>query len=106
MPQAAIAQEQLYDELADKLGMDPLEFRILNALRADQPTVTGQVLGDGVGFRACLEALRPHWQRAREDAAAFNAANAADSGAASASPACGMAAATPRCRILRRSASG
>ncbi|MDJ1158954.1 molybdopterin-dependent oxidoreductase [Chelatococcus sp. SYSU_G07232] len=74
VPQAAIAQEQLYDELADRLGMDRLEFRILNALAPDQPTVTGQVLGEGVGIRACLEALRPHWRRAREEAAAFNAA--------------------------------
>jgi CO/xanthine dehydrogenase Mo-binding subunit len=39
--------------------MDRLEFRILNALTGDQPTVTGQVLGAGVGIRACLEALRP-----------------------------------------------
>ena len=62
VPQAAIAQEQLFDDLADKLGIDRLEFRIANALGADQPTVTGQVLGAGVGIRACLEALRPHWQ--------------------------------------------
>jgi CO/xanthine dehydrogenase Mo-binding subunit len=73
VPQASIAVEQLYDELADKLGIDRLEFRIDNALLADQPTVTGQVLGVGVGIRACLEALRPHWRRARADAAAFNA---------------------------------
>ncbi len=32
VPQAAIAQEQLYDELADRVGIDRLEFRILNAL--------------------------------------------------------------------------
>jgi aldehyde oxidoreductase len=44
-----------------KIGMDPLEFRILNALDNDSPTVTGQVLGEGVGIRACLEALRPQW---------------------------------------------
>jgi aldehyde oxidoreductase len=74
VPQAAIAQEQLYDQLADKLGLDRLEFRIANALTAGQPTVTGQVLRDGIGFRACLEALRPHWRRARADAARFNAA--------------------------------
>jgi aldehyde oxidoreductase len=73
VPQAAIAQEQLYDMLADRLKMDRLEFRIENALRADQPTVTGQVLGAGVGIRACLEALRPHWQRSRAETAAFNA---------------------------------
>ncbi|MFZ1885555.1 MAG: molybdopterin cofactor-binding domain-containing protein [Rhodoplanes sp.] len=72
VPQATIAVEQLYDELADKLGIDRLEFRIDNALLADQPTVTGQVLGAGVGIRACLESLRPHWRRARADAAAFN----------------------------------
>ena len=72
VPQAGIAQEQLFDALAEKLGLDPLEFRILNALRNDQPTATGQVLGEGVGIRACLEALRPHWQRARGEAQAFN----------------------------------
>ena len=73
VPQAAIAQEQLYDDLAGKIGMDPLEFRILNALDNDSPTVTGQVLGEGVGIRACLEALRPQWQSARAQRAEFNA---------------------------------
>ncbi len=73
VPQAAIAQEQIYDELADRIGMDRLEFRILNALRNDTPTVTGQVLKEGVGIRACFEALRPKWKAARERAAQFNA---------------------------------
>jgi CO/xanthine dehydrogenase Mo-binding subunit len=72
VPQAAIAQEQIYDDLADKIGMDRLEFRILNALDNNSPTVTGQVLGEGVGIRACLEALRPKWQSARAQAAEFN----------------------------------
>ncbi len=72
VPQAAIAQEQLYDELADLVGMDRLEFRILNALDGATPTVTGQVLGEGVGIRACLEALRPRWKAARREATAFN----------------------------------
>jgi aldehyde oxidoreductase len=74
VPQAAIAQEQLYDELADRVCMDRLEFRIFNALDGQTPTVTGQVLGQGVGIRACLEALRPKWQDARKRAAEFNAA--------------------------------
>src|SRR2546426_839735 len=72
VPQAAIAQEQLYDELADRLSMDRLEFRILNALDGKTPTVTGQVLGEGVGIRACLEALRPRWLEARRETAEFN----------------------------------
>ena len=72
VPQTAIAQEQLYDDLAIRVGMDPLEFRILNALANHTPTVTGQVLGEGVGIRACFEALRPHWKAARADAESFN----------------------------------
>jgi aldehyde oxidoreductase len=73
VPQTTIAQEQLYDDLADSLGIDRLEFRILNALDDETPTVTGQVLGKGTGIRACLEALRPRWNAARAEAAAFNA---------------------------------
>ena len=73
VPQMAIAQEQVYDELALKLGIDPLEFRILNALDDQSPTVTGQVLGEGVGIRACFEALRTKWKVARTAATEFNA---------------------------------
>jgi aldehyde oxidoreductase len=74
VPQAAIAQEQIFDELANKIGMDRLEFRIANALVAGQPTVTGQVLDEGVGIGDCLKALRPHWKRACAEVQAFNAA--------------------------------
>ena len=73
VPQATIAQEQLYDELAERIGMDRLEFRILNSLDDESPTVTGQIFGEGVGIRACFEALRPHWSAARAAAAAANA---------------------------------
>jgi CO/xanthine dehydrogenase Mo-binding subunit/aerobic-type carbon monoxide dehydrogenase small subunit (CoxS/CutS family) len=73
VPQMAIAQEQLYDDLGIRLGIDPLEFRILNALGNYTPTVTGQVMGEGVGIRACFEALRPRWNAARAEASDFNA---------------------------------
>ena len=72
VPQGTIAQEQLYDDLANRVGMDRLEFRILNALDHDSPTVTGQVLGEGVGIRECLEALRPRWKAARAEGDEFN----------------------------------
>jgi aldehyde oxidoreductase len=75
VPQGSIAQEQLYDALAEKIGMDKLEFRLQNALDEESPTVTGQVIGGGVGIRACFEALRPRWQQARKEAATFNAAS-------------------------------
>ncbi|MBV8851362.1 MAG: molybdopterin-dependent oxidoreductase [Methylobacteriaceae bacterium] len=76
VPQMAVAQEQLFDEVALRLGVDPLEFRIVNALTAETPTVTGQVLGAGVGIKACLEALRAPWRQARVAAEQFNAQTA------------------------------
>lgn len=75
VPQATIMQETLYDELADKLGMDRLDFRLKNCLRNGSETVTGQRLDSGVGIAECLESLRPHWARANADADTFNVAN-------------------------------
>jgi CO/xanthine dehydrogenase Mo-binding subunit len=72
VPQAALAQETLFDQLADAIGMDRLAFRLKNALDVGLPTVTGQVFSDGVGIKACLKALEPHWHRARQDAAETN----------------------------------
>lgn len=65
VPQAAIAQECVYDLLADAVGRDRLQFRIDHALTVGQPTVTGQMFRQGVGYRECLEALRPYWDAAR-----------------------------------------
>ncbi len=73
VPQAAWALEMAIDRLADAAGLDPLEFRILNALRDGDATATGQLLR-GVGIGDCLEALRAPWARARAEAAAANAA--------------------------------
>ena len=72
VPQAAIAQEVLFDELALKLNMDRLDFRLLNALDNHIPTVTGQVFAQGVGIKACLQALQEHWLRALQGADKFN----------------------------------
>lgn len=43
-PQAIYAMENAVDELAEKLGMSPLEFRRKNALRTGDVSGTGQVL--------------------------------------------------------------
>ena len=72
VPQAAIALETTLDRLADAVQMDRLEFRLLNALRDGQPTVTGQVFEQGVGISACLRALTSAWQAAGETTEAFN----------------------------------
>ncbi|PZF77795.1 aldehyde oxidase [Aestuariivirga litoralis] len=72
VPQTVVAQEQMLDMLAERLGLDALDFRIRNALTDTAPTVTGQVMGDGVGIRDCFEALKPHWQALRRAAEDFN----------------------------------
>lgn len=73
VPQAAIAHEAMMDQLADQLGIDRLEFRHRNALRAGDVTACGQTLDHSAGLAQCLEALRPHWTKAQAEIAAFNA---------------------------------
>jgi CO/xanthine dehydrogenase Mo-binding subunit len=77
VPQAAIAHEAMMDELADATGIDRLEFRHRNALRVGDTTATGQVLAHSAGLAQCLDALRPAWREALENAAAFNAGGGA-----------------------------
>ncbi len=72
VPQTFVALECLYDELADKLGMDRLTFRLLNALSDGEATVTGQVFHSGIGIIACLTALKKTWRRAVSAAARYN----------------------------------
>jgi len=72
VPQSAVAQECAYDLLADKISMDRLAFRRLNALQNNMPTVTGQRFETGVGIAACLAALQPAWDTALRRVDAFN----------------------------------
>ena len=74
VPQAAIAQECLFDELANKLGKDRLEFRIDNALDNHQPTGTGQVFESSVGIKPCLKSLRVHWESSSVSVDQYNRA--------------------------------
>lgn len=75
VPQAAIAQEAVLDDLAETLGIDRLEIRRRNALRAGSTTATGQVLTASAGLGACLDALEPAWREASAEAAAVNASS-------------------------------
>ncbi len=74
VPQGAIAHEAMMDELADKLGMDRLAFRRLNALKTGDATATGQILAHSAGLPQCLDALKPHWEEALAACAAYNKA--------------------------------
>ena len=83
VPQSTLLNETLIDELAARCGIDALEFRHRNALRAGDTTPTGQLLHASVGLQACLDALRPAWQTAKTSAAAFNTAAVGVAGAGS-----------------------
>ncbi len=74
VPQAAIAHDALMDMMAEKTGIDPLEFRHINAIRKGQETATGQKL-ESAGLDQCLEALRDDWHAWRAEAEAHNATN-------------------------------
>lgn len=56
--QAAAAVELAIDELAERLGRDPLAFRLQNCLRPGDHTMTGAELDESVGLAACLEWVR------------------------------------------------
>ena len=58
-PQAAYAVESVVDELCEKLGMDPMEFRLLNAAKEGVRRIEGPVY-NRIGFVECLEASRDH----------------------------------------------
>ena len=53
-PQASFAAELQMDEAADKIGMDPAEFRLLNILKVGSITPTGQTLPEGIGIEECI----------------------------------------------------
>lgn len=55
--QVPIAHEQQMDAMAEKLGMNPLEFRMKNIFKKGSMTATGQVLTDSVPLDRCIEAV-------------------------------------------------
>jgi aldehyde oxidoreductase len=68
-PQVSFALECAMDMLAEKLGMDPFEIRLQNSLQPGQSKATGWVVGEWP-FPEVMKAIRPHYERARKEAAA------------------------------------
>lgn len=62
--QTTFAAESQMDLLAQEAGLDPLEFRKMNALQAGSYTATGQHLTHSVGFGRTLDALRDAYDQA------------------------------------------
>ncbi|HYZ13705.1 MAG TPA: selenium-dependent xanthine dehydrogenase [Actinomycetota bacterium] len=63
--QVVFAIDGMLDRLAERVGIDPWEMRWRNALDVGEPFGTGQVLGEGVGIKACLEAVRDEYRDAK-----------------------------------------
>ncbi len=53
--QSAFAIESMMDMLAERLGIDRLELRRMNALRVGSITNTGQELSESVGLLECID---------------------------------------------------
>ena len=61
-PAAAFALETAIDEICEKIGMDPIDFRLLNSSKEGVRRATGPLMPK-VGFVETLEAAKahPHW---------------------------------------------
>ena len=62
--QVTFAVDGMLDRLAERVGVDGWEIRFRNALDVGGTFGTGQVLGPGVGIKACLEAVRDAYRGA------------------------------------------
>ncbi len=58
-PQAAFAVESVIDEISSQLGIDPIEFRLLNAAKQGTRRIEGPAAAR-IGLMECLEAARDH----------------------------------------------
>lgn len=63
-PQGVFVLESLIDELAGRLGIDPIDFRVANIVAEGEPMVDGAPW-PRIAARECLERLRQHptWAR-------------------------------------------
>lgn len=58
-PLGAFATECVLDEIAEKLGIDPLEMRVKNSAKAGDKAIYGATFGE-VTFKETVEAIRNH----------------------------------------------
>lgn len=63
-PQGAMAHESQMDLHAQALGLDPIEIRLRNCLRAGSIQTTGQVIDASAGLEECLKQVRPYYEEA------------------------------------------
>jgi CO/xanthine dehydrogenase Mo-binding subunit len=71
-PQSIFALECALDEMAQRLGKDPVEFRLKNAIEQSSISFLGYPVAESLGYEEVLKAIQPHYRALQEGAAAFN----------------------------------
>jgi CO/xanthine dehydrogenase Mo-binding subunit len=77
-PQSTFALECSLDEICQRIGLDPLEFRLQNALSQSGRTSLGYPAGESIGYPQVLETVRPYYREFIQEAEDFNAAHAGE----------------------------
>lgn len=57
-PQICYAQESLIDDLADKIGMDPFDFRLKNIIRKGSLTITSHRINESIELEKVIKEVR------------------------------------------------
>ncbi|GAB3628832.1 Putative xanthine dehydrogenase molybdenum-binding subunit XdhA [Pandoraea terrae] len=75
--QSMAATEMMIDELAEKLGLDPIDFRLKNALRSGMKNTQGAIPAGAIRVDEVLQKAKGHplWTDRAKKKAAFEAAN-------------------------------
>ena len=60
--QAAVAHESQMDQLAHRLGISPIDIRLINTLKPGLPTGTGQVMDEGCGIEATVLRIKEYME--------------------------------------------
>ena len=76
--QSTFALECALDELIEKLGDDPIEFRLRNCIGPGENSFLGYPLADTLGYSQILETIRPHYRQLTQESEAYNAAHAGE----------------------------
>jgi CO/xanthine dehydrogenase Mo-binding subunit len=60
--QAAVAHESQMDQLAHRLGISPIDIRLINTLKPGLPAGTGQVMDEGCGIEATVLRIKEYME--------------------------------------------
>ncbi|AMP20305.1 hypothetical protein AZF37_03190 [endosymbiont 'TC1' of Trimyema compressum] len=65
--QVTFGAEILVDMMAEKLGMDPADLRIKNALKEGRQGITGQTMETGIGLTECIQKVSKRLAEIKDD---------------------------------------